>query len=147
MPIAFRSSGSSVCSRDWLIRENNHHACIRGGSVCTPYAYGAQIVQHGVHVMMSAKCLKRAHEATRGIVRLRIPSIHLLLHTRVQYSFVTARKRGGTQPTFMCHWIDYYSCALWDTIAHTHAHTCTSNGCIALIMSDNCISVIRCHGY
>ena len=41
MPIAFRSSGSSVCSRDWLIRENNpprvhpgglslHPVCIRG---------------------------------------------------------------------------------------------------------------------
>ena len=79
MPIAFRSSGSSVCSRDWLIRENNHHVCIRGGSVCTPYASGAQIVQHGVHVMMSAKCLKRAHEATRGIVRLRIPSYFMII--------------------------------------------------------------------
>ena len=52
-----------------------------GGPIRTPCASGglslhrgAQAVQHGVHVMMSAKGLMRAHEATRGIVRLRIPS-------------------------------------------------------------------------
>ena len=38
---------------------------------------GAQAVQHGVHVLMSAKGLMRAHEATRGIVYLRIPSCDL----------------------------------------------------------------------
>ena len=42
-----------------------------GGSVCIP---GAQIVQHRMHVMLLAKRLMCAHEATRGIVRLRIPS-------------------------------------------------------------------------
>ena len=33
-------------------------------------------MQHGMHVMMSAKGIMRANEATRGMVRLRIPSIH-----------------------------------------------------------------------
>ena len=39
---------------------------------------GPQAIQHGVHVMMSAKGLMHAHEAMRGIVYLCIPSMVIL---------------------------------------------------------------------
>ena len=69
----------TVCSRDWLTRENDRHVCIWGARPAPRVHPGPQAVQHGVYVMMSAKGLMCAHEATQGIVRLRIPSSHMIL--------------------------------------------------------------------